>query len=267
MMKKNGSRIPIERHEVQMKKRFTLPLLSILLAGSLILPGCSGKSGESTSESTGKTGSQSHQPGKTDPGKSETVICVDAGHGVGDVGAVSPFQLEDGQTIYEKDINLAISLYLVEELRAMGYTVVMARGADEEEPACGYDADGKAGIVQRVTWANQQKYDLYVCVHSDSVGDSSVKGSRLYYNTGNNKKSNAALCDALSAEMAIFSGKSPIIKKDADLYAVTATRMPAVLIECGFVTNREDLANLTDPSWQQPFAGAVARGIDRYLAK
>ena len=231
-----------------MKRRNPQILLSALLALSLILPGCSGQEGESA-DSSGKRGSQNFSSGGSDPSKADTVICVDAGHGVGDVGAVSPFEIEQGQTVYEKDINLAISLYLAEELRAMGYTVVMARGADGEEPACGYDSEGKAGIVRRVTWANGQGYDLYVCVHSDSVGDDSVKGSRLYYNTGNNKKSNAALCDALSAELTIFAGKSPIIKKDADLYAVTATKMPAVLIECGFVTNREDLANLTDPSW------------------
>lgn len=247
-----------------MKRRYLFTLLSVMLAGSLILPGCSGSGRDGgTAGTAGSTASvEANQPGKAG-----TVICVDAGHGVGDSGAISPIKIEGEPPVCEKDINLDISVFLAEQLRDMGYTVVMTRGADGEKPACGYDADGKAGIVRRVTWANEQGYDLYVCVHSDSVDDDSVKGSRLYYNTGNNKKTNAALCDALSAEMEAFSGKAPIIKKHADLYAVTATKMPAVLIECGFVTNREDLANLTDPGWQQPFAAALARGIDRYLEK
>lgn len=248
-----------------MKGIFKSILLPSLLSASLLLTACgAGSGGTDTTKTPGKSGNTS-APSEPDPGNADTVICIDAGHGVGDVGTISPFEIEEGQAVYEKDINLAIAECLAEELRAIGYTVVMARGADGEDPACGYGSDGNAGIKQRVTWANAQEYDLYICVHCDSFSNDSVKGTRLYYNTSNNKKANAALSDAISAELLRFSGKSPVIKKDADLYAVTATKMPAVLIECGFMTNREDLANLTDPSWQQPFAGAVARGIDRYL--
>ncbi len=251
-----------------MKGLFTKTLLPTILAGSLLLVSCTAGTGNTnTSGSSRKPGntSISSTSSAPDPDKAKTVICVDAGHGVGDVGTISPIQWAEGVDIYEKDINLAIALYLAEELRASGYTVVMARGDDDEEPACGYDQNGSAGIKQRVTWANAQGYDLYICVHCDSFSNDTVKGTRLYYNTGNNNKENAALSDAIAAELLLFSGSSPIIKKDADLYAVTATKMPAVLIECGFMTNREDLANLTDPSWQQPFAGAVARGIEQYL--
>lgn len=248
-----------------MKGFFKKILLPTLLAGSLLLISCSvGNDGSDGSGGSRKPGN-TYTPSAPDPEKAKTVICIDAGHGVGDVGTVSPIQWEEGVNIYEKDVNLAISLCLAEELRAIGYTVVMARGEDDEEPACGYGSDGNAGIKQRVTWANAQEYDLYICVHCDSFSDESVKGTRLYYNTSNNKKENAALSDAIATELLIFSGSSPVIKKDADLYAVTATKMPALLIECGFMTNREDLANLTDPNWQQPFAGAVARGIDQYL--
>ncbi|MGM9636874.1 MAG: N-acetylmuramoyl-L-alanine amidase [Eubacteriales bacterium] len=204
-------------------------------------------------------------PSSPDPEKAKTIICVDAGHGVGDVGAISPFTGENGSPIYEKDINLEICLYLVDELRSLGYTVVMARGADEEEPAAGYDADGNCGIRQRVTWANAQGYDLYVSIHCNSFTDPEVSGTRLYYHKDNNGTENKALCNALSAALLRFSGASPKIVSDADLYAVTATKMPAVLIENGFITNKDDLANMTDSRWQQLFAKAVAEGIDDYL--
>lgn len=217
------------------------------------------------SDSNAETSRTLSSPAAPDPEKAKTVICVDAGHGVGDVGAVSPFTGEDGSPIYEKDINLEICLYLTDKLRSLGYTVVMARGADEEEPAAGYDADGKCGIRQRVTWANAQGYDLYVSIHCNSFTDPEVNGTRLYYHKDNNGSENKALCNALSAALLRFSGASPKIVSDADLYAVTATKMPAVLIENGFITNKDDLANMTDSRWQQLFAKAVAEGIDDYL--
>lgn len=227
---------------------------------------CSLSADRETEESSSSKKTQSlSAPASPDPEKAKTVICVDAGHGVGDVGAISPFTGENGSAIYEKDINLELCLYLADELRSLGYTVVMARGADEEEPAAGYDAEGKCGIRQRVTWANAQGYDLYISIHCNSFTDPDVSGTRLYYHKDNNGTENKALCNALSTALLRFSGTSPKIVSDADLYAVTATKMPAVLIENGFITNKDDLANMTDSQWQQQFAKAVAEGIDEFL--
>lgn len=76
--------------------------------------------------------------------KEKLTICLDAGHGVGDVGAISPFKDGDGSEIYEKDINYALVLIIKEDLEAMGYDVILPRGGDNEEPAAGYDDDGNA---------------------------------------------------------------------------------------------------------------------------
>lgn len=240
-------------------------ILSLAVVTLFVSSACSHEGEEGSESSTRQSRQTLSDPASPDPEKAKTIICVDAGHGVGDVGAVSPFTGEDGSAIYEKDINLEICLYLADELRSLGYTVVMPRGADEEEPAAGYDSDGKCGIRQRVTWANAQGYDLYVSIHCNSFTDPEVSGTRLYYHKDNNGKENKALSDVLSTALLRFSGKSPIIKKDADLYAVTATKMPAILIENGFITNKDDLANMTDSRWQQQFAKAVAEGIDDYL--
>ncbi|MGM9681499.1 MAG: N-acetylmuramoyl-L-alanine amidase [Eubacteriales bacterium] len=251
--------------KVTVKRFLALALASLTLAS---FSSCALLTGDETDEIDGTKKSQSlSDPASPDPEKAKTVICVDAGHGVGDVGAISPFTGDDGSPIYEKDINLEICQYLVDELRSLGYTVVMARGADEEEPAAGYDADGKCGIRQRVTWANAQGYDLYVSIHCNSFTDPEVSGTRLYYHKDNNGAENKALCNALSAALLRFSRASPKIVSDADLYAVTATQMPAVLIENGFITNKDDFANMTDSRWQQLFAKAVAEGIDEYLVQ
>lgn len=197
--------------------------------------------------------------------KEKLTICLDAGHGVKDVGAISPFRDDDGNEIYEKDINYALVLNIKEDLEAMGYNVILPRGGDDEEPVAGYDDEGKSGIVQRVKFANKNKYDLYISIHCNSFSDESVSGTRLYYNKGNNGKKNKKLAASLSSAIKSKFSVEPKTYDNADLYAVTATDMPACLIEIGFITNKGDLGKMLDPSWREDFADALSVGISNYL--
>lgn len=230
--------------------KFKKAAVSVLLA-SMLLTACSGGEGVDVTDDGGKT--------------QKKIVCLDAGHGVGDVGAVSPFVGDDGEDIYEKDINYALVLLIKKDLEEEGYEVVLPRGADDEEPICGQDADGKSGIVQRVKFANEKGYDLYISIHCNSFTDSSVSGTRLYYNTENNGKKNKKLADALSSAIEKKFSVEPRIYDNADLYAVTATKMPACLVEIGFITNREDLDKMLDESWRADFAESVASGVADYL--
>ncbi len=234
------------------QKSIKLPaLLALLFSVIFVLTSCTGHT-----ENTNNTGGQPDEP---------ITICLDAGHGVGDVGAISPFKAEDGSEIYEKDINYAIVLLIADDLRSRGFDVILARAADGEEPTAGFDDDGKCGIVQRVKFANRKGYGMYLSIHCNSFTDSSVSGTRLYYNKGNNGSSNKRLAEKLSGAIESGFGKAPIIKNEADLYAVTATKMPACLIEVGFMTNEADLKNMLDPTWQKKFASAVCDGVQSYL--
>lgn len=222
-------------------------LLTLLISVILVLTSCA--------EQTEIAGGQTDKP---------ITVCLDAGHGVGDVGAISPFRADDGSEIYEKDINYAMVLLIADGLRLRGFDVILARAADGEEPTAGFDDDGKCGIVQRVKFANRKGCGMYLSIHCNSFTDSSVSGTRLYYNKGNNGSSNKRLAEKLSGAIESGFGKAPIIKNDADLYAVTATKMPACLIEVGFMTNEADLKNMLDPEWQKKFASAVCDGIQSY---
>ncbi len=194
-------------------------------------------------------------------------VCLDAGHGVGDVGAISPFTDADGNTVYEKDINYSLVLIIKEKLEADGYEVILPRSADGEDPAAGYDDEGKCKITKRVEYANANGYDLYISIHCNSFTDSSVSGTRLYYNKSNNGSQNQKLADDFSKSLNGIFGKKPKINGDADLYAVTATNMPACLIEIGFITNESDFENMMSEAWLQNFAEAVRGGINLYCGK
>lgn len=205
------------------------------------------------------------QVGGSEQGQEKLTICLDAGHGVGDVGAISPFKDGGGNEIYEKDINYELVLIIKEDLEAMGYEVILPRGGDDEDPVAGYDDEGKSGIVQRVKFANKNKYDLYISIHCNSFSDESVSGTRLYYNKGNNNKKNKKLAASLSSAIKAKFSVGPKTYDNADLYAVTATNMPACLIEIGFITNKGDLDKMLDPSWRDDFADALSVGISNYL--
>lgn len=205
------------------------------------------------------------QVGGSEQGQEKLTICLDAGHGVGDVGAISPFKDGGGNEIYEKDINYELVLIIKEDLEAMGYEVILPRGGDDEDPVAGYDDEGKSGIVQRVKFANKNKYDLYISIHCNSFSDESVSGTRLYYNKGNNNKKNKKLAASLSSAIKAKFSVEPKTYDNADLYAVTATNMPACLIEIGFITNKGDLDKMLDPSWRDDFADALSVGISKYL--
>lgn len=205
------------------------------------------------------------QVGGSEQGQEKLTICLDAGHGVGDVGAISPFKDGGGNEIYEKDINYELVLIIKEDLEAMGYEVILPRGGDDEDPVAGYDDEGKSGIVQRVKFANKNKYDLYISIHCNSFSDESVSGTRLYYNKGNNNKKNKKLAASLSSAIKAKFSVEPKTYDNADLYAVTATNMPACLIEIGFITNKGDLDKMLDPSWRDDFADALSVGISNYL--
>jgi N-acetylmuramoyl-L-alanine amidase len=192
-------------------------------------------------------------------------ICIDPGHGFRDNGAESTFTDANGKTVLEKNITLAICNYLVAELQNKGYTVVLTRGEDSQTPNAGFSDERLCNITQRINWANEQGYCLYVSIHCNSYTNSSTQGARIYYNSGNNGSINKVLCQDIANELSKLNGKSPSVFNDADLAVATKTIMPAALIETGFITNKSDFQKLTDSSYQKEFAASIASAIDQFM--
>jgi N-acetylmuramoyl-L-alanine amidase len=192
-------------------------------------------------------------------------ICIDPGHGFKDNGAESTFTDANGKTVLEKNITLAICNYLVAELQNKGYTVVLTRGEDSQTPNAGFSDERLCNITQRINWANEQGYCLYVSIHCNSYTNSSTQGARIYYNSGNNGSINKVLCQDIANELSKLNGKSPSVFNDADLAVATKTIMPAALIETGFITNKSDFQKLTDSSYQKEFAASIASAIDQFM--
>lgn len=194
-----------------------------------------------------------------DPSNSEYTIYLDAGHGWADVGAIVPNRTD----ISEKDITLAITKRIQTSLESMGYTVCMIRENDQD---CIEElVDGIYKSSRRITYANTHGGDYYINIHADAYTDPTAYGPRIHYN--NRRTYSESLANNIVAsfydQLHIDRNQSVYFPRGNAPYNVNVMNdMPSVLIEVGYVTNPDELANMLDEDWQELFARAVALGID-----
>lgn len=200
----------------------------------------------------------------------EICIVVDAGHGLGDVGALNEENLGD---ITEADINFAVASLLADALKEKGYTVIMSHDGVTKPETEYDDGEDTYGPSERADFSNSTEADLFISVHCDSFpSNADVYGTRLYYASGtpNATKFDKLLAEALGKTIdKSFPGDKDVILKPMDestAYTVLyKTEVPSVLVECGFITNETDAKKLVDGEWQAKFAAAISDGIDEYF--
>lgn len=197
-------------------------------------------------------------------------VVLDAGHGLGDVGALNAENLGE---VTEAEINLTFTLLVREALAARGYTVILTHDG-ETKPDTDYD-DGKPtyGPGERADFSNAQSADVFLSFHSDSFPENAeVYGTRVYYpvDTPHSAAADKLLAEALktAVDAAFPDGKAVGIRDmhGEDCYTVLyRTTVPSVLVEIGFISNAGDAARLTDEAYQKCFADAVANALDAYF--
>jgi len=170
-------------------------------------------------------------------------ICVDAGHGGKDPGAVG--------YVVEKDVNLAIALKVAKVLEMDGANVVLTR-----------DGDYFVTLSGRVQIANSADCDIFISIHANS-GPSSATGFEVYhYYTSSRGTALATYVDEEIAKLIPLKNRGV---KSAGYYVIKYTHMPAILIETGFVTNSYDASIISDESYQWKYAYAILHGVQRYF--
>lgn len=199
-------------------------------------------------------------------------ICIDPGHGFVDPGATV---MKDGVEIFESTINMQVSLKLAEELEKLGYNVIFTHdGVTLPDNKYLSYTSGKAAfyVSERNDWLydNLGDYDLLVSVHCNKYTTSSPSGSRYYIlNTteyGNYNSSYKLMSKMLtSVKNALNLSSEPTWAKQS--LAVLKIPRPAVLVECGFLSNPSDLEKLLDEEWQRTYAQGLAKGIAAYSAE
>ena len=198
------------------------------------------------------------------PGSPNPVILLDAGHGGEDGGAVGV------GGVVEKELNLPITLKLDSFLRAMGYETVLTRSADtdlHDAAAAGLRERKTSDILNRFAMMETLRdTDLFVSIHMNKfAGGSGPRGTQVFYSK--NHPQSLMLAQAIQQNVVrlLQPGNARQIKPSGDsIYLLFNAHKPAVLVECGFISNPAEAALLQDGEYQNQLAFAIACGILDY---
>ena len=194
--------------------------------------------------------------------KNPTII-IDAGHGGFDGGAST----DDG--ISEKGINLNISLYLKEYLNFFGFNVVMTRETDtstESEGLTTIRSRKSSDLHNRMSLMEKTDNSIFVSIHQNHFSASKYKGAQVFYSPELSEQS-SLLAENIQESIIYYLQKDntrQIKPCGTSVYLIYNAVKPAVLVECGFLSNPEDAENLQDEIYQRKMALCIALGILNY---
>ena len=191
----------------------------------------------------------------------DTVVILDAGHGGEDGGAVSA----DGTP--ESGINLAITRQLADLMIFMGRDVILTRKGEDAvySPEATTLREKKVSdLKNRVALINGQENAFVISIHQNSLpGHPKVHGAKVFYN-GVVPAQQAGLIVQGTMNQAINGEDRPVTPIDGSIYLMKESRHPAILVECGFMSNPEESKRLRDPAYQLRLAVAIAAGYGKY---
>ena len=174
------------------------------------------------------------------------IICIDAGHGGKDPGAV-------GNGVIEKDVALKTALAVGELLKKQGFGVVYTRTSDVF-----------VNLNERCRIANAKDADLFISVHVNSATNTSAKGTETlcYSKNGFADVVQKSLVSALKTN-------DRGVKERKDLAVLNGTKMTAVLLELGFLSNADEAKMFKQESFYSTVANAVVKAIphSRFIIK
>ena len=185
-------------------------------------------------------------------------VVIDVGHGGADGGVVGPVT-----GVKESEINLGVAKSLRHFLREAGYAVVMTREKDVDLAVDGEDFK-KSDMRARKKIIEDASPDLMVSIHQNFYPLKSVHGAQVFYAATSEVSKGYAerMQEVLNATL-----DSDRVAKSGDYYVLTATACPALLVECGFLSNAEEERKLVTPEYQREVAYSVYTGINAILTE
>ena len=173
------------------------------------------------------------------------IVAIDPGHGGTDVGAIGRGGLQ------EKNVILPIASAVARQLQKQGVRTVLTRSSDRD-----------VSLESRVVQAQEANASIFVSIHANAISISrpEVNGLETYYYQSGQRLAQS-IHNSILRRLSIRDRGV----RQARFYVLRKTSMPAVLVEVGFVTGQDDSRNLSNPSYRQNMAEAIADGIIQYL--
>lgn len=187
---------------------------------------------------------------KKTPYSSDRLVILDAGHGGYDLGCRL-------SSCNEKSLALSTTLMIKKCLTDMGYRVILTRSRDIF-----------LSLKKRTTIANETKSKLFVSIHYNAAKNCEAKGIEVFYYKSKDKWRSLAsrkLAIRVLSKLVDRTGAKNRGVKTGNFHVIRETKMPAILVEGGFITHEEERNRLKDPAYRQKIARGIAEGIDSYF--
>ncbi len=182
------------------------------------------------------------------------LIAIDDGHGMETAGKRTPL-LPDGTVMRENEFSRRVAQLLAAHLMRCGQEILLVAPSDNDTP-----------LKARTAAANKAKADFYISIHANATGGgsfNSVRGIETYHYPGSIEGRAAA--EIIHRHLLSGTKLPDRGVKSADFHVLRETSMPAVLVECGFMTNLDDAALLRTEAYRAECAAELAAGICEYL--
>jgi N-acetylmuramoyl-L-alanine amidase len=169
-----------------------------------------------------------------------STVVIDAGHGGFDRGGIP------GQRVAEKTMALDVAQRLAKKLRTAGFRVVMTRDSDVFVP-----------LGERVRIANSYRDAIFVCIHFNSASRVDANGIETYYYS----TQSAALAANIHRQVVAGTETDNRGIRQRGYFVLRRTQIPAVLVECGFLTNPGEARLVLQSSYRDRLAEQIAAGV------
>lgn len=184
------------------------------------------------------------------------VIYLDAGHGGIDSGAMY-------KDVYEKDINLEITLKLRDALMEKGAIVYMTRDGDYDLSVPNTINRKRSDLSRRGNIINRSKCDLFLSIHLNAETSSTWHGPQIFYN--DNNKKNLSIAKLYQANLNKGLNGNREYKLNNDLYLQKRVKVPGILVEVGFLSNPNERYLLQQDNYQQKVVSILLNSTIQYF--
>ena len=189
--------------------------------------------------------------------QSRPFVLIDPGHGGEDGGAVAG-------GVLEKTINLAVSHDTADLLRLCGYEVSMTRDGDNALTDEGEDVRKRKynDMKMRLDLYNASPDNVVLSIHQNKFDSASSRGAQIFYSPNHEKSASLAECLRRSVtDMLQPDNKRECKKAGKEIFLLKNAQYPAVIVECGFISNRSERELLVTDCYQKQMALAIATGF------
>ena len=203
-------------------------------------------------------------PSKSTNAQSKVTIVLDAGHGGEDGGC-------EGNGLIEKDLNLDITLQVASLLREQGVNVVLTRETDVLLYDVNSDYQGKKkaqDVRNRLKIAQGQENPVLVSIHMNYFAQTQYSGLQVWYSKNDARSKALANLIQSNVKNTLQPNNKRVIKEaTSSIFLLHNATFPAVLIECGFLSNPDEARALCDAEYRHQLANAIFQSIMTYISQ